>query len=667
MHADQNDDDEHCSLDSLHSAGAQSLLNTAINVRLKGRQHMPMVMKEDPEDAALPPQAFIQTQSNVAEAPTLSQDSASHPLPGEHAKNLHHPAGNVLLETFSQATSHSSPESPTGKVLLEASSEASSHPRPAKEVEESGQKTLLEALSGASSLQSPEKPLSSAKELLEVSSNPKEAETAAPPYEPYHISPVAVGSSPAAEEEPAPVEKAEPRAHEPEPKEHEATSQATEEVSKQTEHAKAHQEEEGTSDQSQQLVIGGEGVRALANIRGVLPKNVWVDVLLFLFFMAVVACSLRECILHYHVTREADAHTTERQIVHYDPDKLVHISILLRLFAKGSLCSKGKVWYQVFFHVCLWFVITMVLLSTVKYAERLDDRPIRTLSSTLNRFMPFIFAMYLNVVFGRWWTMRTQGLGSMWQAVDDLGVILASHCPGDHFKEQRGAMLRYGMLSQALIYHTARKDLNLETLVEDGLLAETERHVLQGAVGSMPQTVWVWILDLWKSLHTNGHIEWWVLQEAQDLVVEGRRSVKVALTYVTCQIPFGWVHLMTLMVNITILVLVVKTAVVAAKDIADMRAGAWPCSLDADRGFVCNTDFRDEVALMSQLVQLFIVPFLFLAFLEFTNELSNPYGEDPHDFPRNVYMTGMRNENLGFFHVAGKGEEGGLAKTWNMR
>lgn len=72
----------------------------------------------------------------------------------------------------------------------------------------------------------------------------------------------------------------------------------------------------------------------------------------------------------------------------------------------------------------------------------------------------------------------------MWQAVDDLGVILASHCPGDHFKEQRGAMLRYGMLSQALIYHTARKDLNLETLVEDGLLAETERHVLQGAVGS---------------------------------------------------------------------------------------------------------------------------------------------------------------------------------------
>lgn len=220
-------------------------------------------------------------------------------------------------------------------------------------------------------------------------------------------------------------------------------------------------------------------------------------------------------------------------------------------------------------------------------------------------------------------------------------------------------MLRYGMLSQALIYHTARKDLNLARLVDDNLLTESEKHVLQDAPGSMPQTIWVWILDLWKSLNTSGHIEWWVLQEAQDLVVDGRRSVKVALTYVTCQIPFGWVHLMTLMVNITVLVLVLKSAIIAAKDIADMRTGAWPCVIDVERGFVCNTDFRDEVALLSQVVQLIIVPFLFLAFLEFTNELSNPYGEDPHDFPRNVYMTGMRNENLGFFHVAGKGSADG--------
>jgi predicted membrane chloride channel (bestrophin family) len=447
---------------------------------------------------------------------------------------------------------------------------------------------------------------------------------------------------------------------------HEAGASAGEHVLAGTpERAENTQAERTKPDASsdQEIVIGGSVGKALANVRGVLPKNVWVDALLCILFFGLLFCSIRECVSHYHITRAEDKHTNERQIVHYDPDRLVHLSILLRLFAKGSLCSKGKVWYQVLFHFCLWCILTMVLLSGVKYAERLDDRPIRTLSKYLNSFMPFFFAMYLNVVFNRWWTMRTAGLGSMWQAVDDLCVMLASHCPGDEHKEQRGAMLRYGMLSQALIYHTARKDLDLQRLVDDGLLTESEKHVLHDAPGSKPQLVWVWILDLWKSLHTKGHIEWWVLQEAQDSVVEGRRSVKTALTYITCQIPFGWVHLMTLMVNITILVLVLKSAIIAAKDIADMWNGEWPCILDIDRGFVCNTDFRDEVGLLSQIIQLVIVPFLFLAFLEFTNELSNPFGEDPHDFPRNVYMTGMRNENLGFFTVAGKGaQDGSLIK-----
>jgi predicted membrane chloride channel (bestrophin family) len=389
---------------------------------------------------------------------------------------------------------------------------------------------------------------------------------------------------------------------------------------------------------------------------GKMHMGLWMDVALMFLVITCCCCCLREMIASFREKQADDGKgVQERQIVSYDADRLVHLSILLKLFTRGSLCSKGKVWSQVTFFLVLWMVLTLILLSTIRYAAKLDDKSIRTLSSYLNSFMPFFFAMYLNVVFGRWWTMRTAGLGTMWQCIDDLCVILASHCPGERFESQRSTLLRYGLLSQALIYQVARKEIALQELVDTGILMPSELMALEEAPGSMPQTVWVWILDLWRKLHSEGHIEWWVVQHAQKLISEGRRAIKTIFTYVTCQIPFGWVHLMTFMVNITIIVLVLKASIITAKDIADMKAAPNPCSMDIKEGFSCNSDFHDQVSIFSQVMQLIIVPFLFLAFLEFTNELTNPFGEDPHDFPRHVYMCGMRDENLGFFHVAGKG------------
>eukprot|EP00746_Dinoflagellata_sp_MGD_P102243 gnl/MRDRNA2_/MRDRNA2_41772_c0_seq2.p1 gnl/MRDRNA2_/MRDRNA2_41772_c0~~gnl/MRDRNA2_/MRDRNA2_41772_c0_seq2.p1 ORF type:complete len:525 (+),score=89.48 gnl/MRDRNA2_/MRDRNA2_41772_c0_seq2:53-1627(+) len=310
-----------------------------------------------------------------------------------------------------------------------------------------------------------------------------------------------------------------------------------------------------------------------------MQMSFWMDVLLFFLVFGCCCCCLREMVASWREHQEDD-HVQERQIVSYDADRLVHLSILLRLFARGSLCSKVKVWQQVTFFLLLWVVLTMLLLSTIRYAAKLDDKSIRTLSSYLNSFMPFFFAMYLNVTFGRWWTMRTAGLGTMWQAVDDMCVILASHCPGEKFETQRHTLLRYGLLSQALIYQVARKQINLQELVENGILMPGEMHALQESPGSMPQTVWVWILDFWRKLHNEGHVEWWVVQHAQKLISEGRRAIKTIFTYVTCQIPFGWVHLMTFMVNITIIVLVIKAAIITAKDIADMHSAPFPCSMD---------------------------------------------------------------------------------------
>merc|ERR1712137_591322 len=70
---------------------------------------------------------------------------------------------------------------------------------------------------------------------------------------------------------------------------------------------------------------------------------------------------------------------------------------------------------------------------------------------------------------------------------------------------------------------------------------------------------------------------------------------------------------------------------------------------------VCDSDFSEQFQIFTQLVQLIVIPFLYLAFLQFTTELVNPFGTDPHDFPRLGFLEGMRNDGKGFYQVAGKG------------
>merc|ERR1719428_1907520 len=154
---------------------------------------------------------------------------------------------------------------------------------------------------------------------------------------------------------------------------------------------------------------------------------------------------------------------------------------------------------------------------------------------------------------------------------------MAVNCSGSKFEAQRKAMLRYGLLCQALIYQIARNEPDLKQLVKDGHLTEEECKVLKGSPGNKAQTVWVWILDLWAGLYEEKHIEWFCLSQASGLVVEGRRAVKVVFTHLTCQLPYGWVHLITCMLHITILVMVYKCAIVSAKVYAVMMNAPYPC------------------------------------------------------------------------------------------
>lgn len=395
------------------------------------------------------------------------------------------------------------------------------------------------------------------------------------------------------------------------------------------------------------------------------PASLYIAFFVIVCMAGTVVWCIVSNLKHYHehVALGADE-GGEGQIGWYDPAKITHASTLLRLFAKGSLFVSRRVWNQVAGYICMWLLLTLFFCWVMKEASRLDESALVTISNYLNAFMPFFFAMYLSAVFDRWWGIRTSGLGAMWDAVDDLGMIISTSLIGDKekFETHRKAQLRYGMLAQALIFQTARKEEDLPALVKAGLLTESEKEALEKNPGDKTQNCWVWILDLWADLLKQQAVSETVHQSVLQYCVEGRRAVSTTFTYISCQVPYGWVHLITVMVNITVIVLVMKCSIVSAKTFSKMAHSPTPCTVRQE-GIQCNSSFKSEIELVCQFLELIMVPLIFIGFLEFTNEMCNPFGTGDQDFPRLQYMTGMRTENEGFFMVTGKGSLEGMPKA----
>eukprot|EP00746_Dinoflagellata_sp_MGD_P137150 gnl/MRDRNA2_/MRDRNA2_70974_c0_seq1.p1 gnl/MRDRNA2_/MRDRNA2_70974_c0~~gnl/MRDRNA2_/MRDRNA2_70974_c0_seq1.p1 ORF type:complete len:650 (+),score=98.68 gnl/MRDRNA2_/MRDRNA2_70974_c0_seq1:99-2048(+) len=383
----------------------------------------------------------------------------------------------------------------------------------------------------------------------------------------------------------------------------------------------------------------------------------------FLLVAGIAWCilsNLRNFWDNHSFSAEEDA-DGERQIGRYNASKLTHCGTLLRLFARGSLFVSTRVWSQVAGYVFVWLLLTLFFCWIMKDASKLDDSALSSLSSYLNAFMPFFFAMYLSAVFDRWWGIRTEGIGRMWNVVDDLGMIMTTSLIGDkeQFSMHRKAQLRYGMLSQTLIFQQARQQVDLMSLKQAGLLTETEQETLDSSPGDKSQSCWVWILDLWTDILKQKAVSDTVHQSVLEYCVEGRRAAQTAMTYITCQVPYGWVHLITVMVNVTVIILVMKCSIVCTKNFSKRAHSRQPCTV-TENGMQCSASFTPEIELFCQIIELILIPLIFIGFLEFTNEMGNPFGVEPSDFPRLQYLTGMRNENEGFFMVTGKGSMKGL-------
>jgi predicted membrane chloride channel (bestrophin family) len=341
----------------------------------------------------------------------------------------------------------------------------------------------------------------------------------------------------------------------------------------------------------------------------------------------------------------------ETQIVNYDQSRLSHLFALLSPWSHGSIFRNLRIWCHIFLYWLMTAGIAILFYFLTSDPAQINVEAAADISTYFNMFLPFLFGIYLNNIFNRWWTMRADGVGGMNQALNSLSVIMGSQLQEARDEETKHLFLRYSLLSHELVYRAARKtDADLSDLVESGALKVEENEILQDLSGasSKAQAIWVWIQVLWdKQLQKKripSHVHWNALNRISD----GRTALKRIFTILSTQLPFAYVHLMAVLVHLNLVILAFQAGTSLAYAVGLLSSAySTPLTHRAEAS-------EAATIILTQLVYLTVVPMVYLGFLELTQEIADPFGMDANDFPRAHIHNTMQDENESFFSLAGK-------------
>jgi len=276
---------------------------------------------------------------------------------------------------------------------------------------------------------------------------------------------------------------------------------------------------------------------------------------------------------------------------------------------------------------------------TIRSWLNAQEPKMRAFAQIMTGLAAFLLSFYTSISVGRWWAMRTGGVGGIKAATVDLEWMLYQNVT----QEPRvlSAIRRYGRASLLLIFLWRRGELSEEQLKEklvlkDGaeLLYDDEVEKLLKWNHCLHETIWAWQAGIVTMLYKEGKIK---SDQLYNLLLqrcmEGRSAVQLVHTHLAVRIPMQYIHLLGLLIKMH--------NFVCAVIMGCLFGAAW----------------RElEIIICIQLfARTLILPFLFNAILLINAELSDPFDGSETDFPGMVYQGALNKDCEGF-----------LAATENM-
>lgn len=358
--------------------------------------------------------------------------------------------------------------------------------------------------------------------------------------------------------------------------------------------------------------------------------------------------------------------TDAGELVKYDLHRVGSAGSLLRLH--GTVLASSTLWFHVAFYVAFAGAVGAVVGSV---AERPDLIVHSRVGEAVNYFCLFVsisLAFHVTLAVERWWELRSKLLGELWRAVNDLNMVLAVHFPSTKHRRLKTLVLRYCLLSFELVFMHARDGkADLQELCKRHLLRDDERERLEH-LPFQAQCVWVWIAGTFQRLAEAGKLPSRLLVTVYEISTRGRTSVSNIFLHLDTQLPFSYMHLISVAVHANNLVVAAKCGTMAAVAVRNLMhnqfgaaaavaaaksgaaaAAAATSFLAASAGGANGPIDRNSVGenvqvLILQCLQLFFVPLATIGLLEVAAQVAEPFGTGFQDFPRSAYHVWLRDE-----------------------
>lgn len=333
---------------------------------------------------------------------------------------------------------------------------------------------------------------------------------------------------------------------------------------------------------------------------------------------------------------------------------------------RGTILNSRFAWTQLFLLVLVSLgagVVTFQLLkggapgseTTANVSSRV------VVSSSLKVLVIFVLSFFTEKVIGIWFTLRFVTIQKLWNAVDNMCLRAAVYFPNATAEDAsaRETVLRYGLLSMALLFQEAREEdvwddgehnsvfTTYRRLVADGLLTPDEERALvaAGPAAAKAQIPLVWLASLFTKWTMDGRLPFPLENQAafMEHVASARNAVAEALATVTTQFPLSHKHLVVFTAKLMMLTEAIEVGVIGGSAAID---GQWE--------FVC-----------ARAVVLLVTPLIYQGLLEISERVANPFLTNRTDWSFKVFASRLEHECHAFF-AAGQtppyaAEDGGPA------
>jgi len=345
-----------------------------------------------------------------------------------------------------------------------------------------------------------------------------------------------------------------------------------------------------------------------------------------------------------HTLKGDEGKGDEGKMLQYDVDSVMSWKALFTF--TGTVLVRPSLWKTcavywviaislgVFFYLChVWHA---KLIDQIHVDSKQNLEHLATVTTYITALLGFMIGMFVSTSLGRWWSLREKCVGGLHSAISDIQLWLAIRLTDPEDKHLKDTALRLCLLSHRLVFAEAQRregPEHLQHLIDVGMLTEEECVRLQGKPRKA-QLVMVWLDTFFHGpVMATGRINYKTVRNLDMWVSQCRGSIGQIFAYINTQLPYSYVHLLSIAVLLSNTMVAVKCGVAVGKNLSP-------------------TTPTDYVFCAVQAFQVFFVPFSYHAFIHLCDELANPLGDDFGSFPGYAFHCQLRDTCKGMHEAA---------------